>query len=354
MNKNYIISLSILLILQSLHITASPQQPTAEEQKKAIEGLSKIIDERIDKKLQSMPTGKKASQLSDQDKQMIAGLHRAPAEQLFFTHAEEPAAEIMRNVLKLDDELKGNKDHRMSLEHFIIQSLQNEAIEYHAQSKAPSHGWLDLGAHISLLWNGKYANQNKFDISIKQSIEFPGNFELIIHAQGTCDTTNKDLQSAHCQLAAYIKNNPNFTRYANFAAIKSLEQFKRDTRLQGESSGVCYTYGCQKKIRILCDQETLIMMLQEKNSSKHTLNTTQDEPFVEKLKPAFNFNTPDFITSMQNRINPAPQSQKSTTEDDQEDEDEDEDEDDDDEAVDSEEDNDTEVVLDSNTSTENK
>lgn len=336
MNKKYRISLSMLLILQTLSCTASPEQPTPEEQRKAIEGLSKIIDERIDKKLQSIPAGKKGSQLSDQDKKMIAGLHRAPKEQLFFTHAEKPAVHIMRNVLQLDDELKGGKDHKMSLEHFIIQSLQNEAIEYHAQSKAASHGWFDLRANLSLLWNGKYANQNKFDITIKQSIEFPGNFEFIIHAQGTCDTTNKDLQTAHCQLAACIKNNPDFKKYANLAAITSVEQFKHDARIQGESSGVCYAYGCQKKIRILCDQETLITMLQEKNSSKYKSNTTQDEPFVEKVKPALNFNNPDFITSMQNRINSAPQSQESTTEDDQEDEDN--------EAVDSEEDNETEEI----------
>lgn len=342
MNKKYTISLSILLILQSLHITASPQQPT-EEQIKQMHELVSIIEKVVDKKLKNTPTGEKSSQSSDEEKQWIAGLQKAPKKQLVFTPAEEPAAQIMRNVLKLDDELKGAKDHKISLEFFIHQSLGNDAIEYHAQSKAPSHGWLDLRANLSLLWNGKYANQNKFDITVKQSIEFPGNFEFIIHALGTCDTTNKDLQSAHSQLAACIKNNPNFIKYANLTAIRSVEQFERETRLQGESSGACYEYGCQKKIRILCDQNTFMTMLQEKNSSKHTLNTTQDEPFVEKLKPALNFNTPDFITSMQNRINSASQSQESTTEDDQED---------DDEAVDSEEDNENDANVSDDTSKE--
>lgn len=335
MNKKYTISLSVLLILQTLHVTALPQQPT-EEQIKQMHELVSIIEKVVDKKLKNTPTGKKISQSSDEEKQIILSLQMAPEKQLVLTPAEEPVADIIRNVLKLDDELKSSKDHRMSLERFVIQSLGNDSNEYHAQSKAASHGWFDLRANLSLLWNGKYANQNKFDITIKQSVEFPGKLELVIHAQGTCDTTNKDLQAAHCQLAACIKNNPNFIKHANLAAIKSVEQAQRETRLQGESSGICYEYGCQKKIRILCDQDTLITMLQEKNGAKYKSNTMQEAPFIEKLKPALNFNTQDFITSMQNRINSAPQSQESTTENDDHNEDED------DEAVDSEEDNNTE------------
>jgi|GEM_PF-2441005 len=301
MNQYYKISLSIVLILQTAHLTS--MQPSPAEQKKAVEGLVKLIEEVVDKKLKNIPAQQKNSALSDEDKKVMVFLQQAPQKKLVLTPAEKPLANMILRVLQLTDELKYNSNNKMSIEKFVVDATQNQSLEYHAQSKAASHGWLDLQANLSLLSHWKYANQNQFDITIKQSIEYPEDFELIIHAHGTCDTTNKDLQAAHCQLAEHIKNSPNFIKYANFNNINSQAQAERETRLQGESSGTCYNYGCQKKIRIICNAETLIHLIKEKNNLKHTFNTVQDESFLETPQPKLHTNFNDVLASIEAKMN---------------------------------------------------
>lgn len=238
--------------------TQNEQELTEEETKIAEELNSKINND--------------AQKITIEQTQIIKDVLRtlqfAPMTKPSYEKEDLPLIDILKAVVEIDEENKDYstlKEQYTDLEWYL--ASENDLYETKSIGLTALESWKSLfdGTIVSLLLHGKYDASNEIYIKAQKSFTFPDSYEITIitHDASSSYDSNK---KAHNKLIEKIKDYLGFSKYADLHNIEEIPS------VQGKVTGECFYHGCNTKTKIICKEDVLANIIQEKNGNQYKKN----------------------------------------------------------------------------------